>query len=108
MSTMISYNNDVRVGVFRHALNSAFRSTEYEMLVFVCNVDGRAKLTEMRLCLFLNRVLHRGQIHWNVATVRNTKGFNDMDNIERGSETLSDSQCLLGYDFAFFRQVDRQ
>ncbi len=70
--------NQVRFYLIGKSMNFSFRATEDEMLVFWSDAKSFSEFFKMCLGCFLYLFLDSGQIHWNITTVGEAQGFDDV------------------------------
>ena len=78
MPAMATDHNQVRFYLIGKGMNFSFRASEDEMLVFWSDAKSLSKFFKMCLGGVLYLLLDRGQIHWNITTVGEAQGFDDV------------------------------
>lgn len=91
--------------LFRNAVDFALWSSEDQVLLFFRYPKLFAKFRQVNFGLILNLILHRRQVHRDIASVSRAQGFNDMDNVYGTRRIADDLFHPLGEQSGFFCEV---
>ena len=97
MPAVAADHDQIRFYLVSKGMDFRFRATEDEVLVSWCDIKRLSKFFEMCLGRFLYLLLDSGQIHWNVATVSEAQGFDDVSTAQFSSACSSQCTGTLRY-----------
>ena len=97
MPAVAADHDQIRFYLVSKGMDFRFRATEDEVLVSWRDVKRLSKFFEMCPGRFLYLLLDSGQIHWNVATVSEAQGFDDVSTAQFSSASSSQRTGTLRY-----------
>ena len=98
-------SHDYHVNFFRFGdpVNFDLRGSENELLAVLGNAEVLGERGQVGSCLVVDLILHRGEVHWNLAAVGEAEGFDHVDDVQFRAKRIGEParptcnmSCIFG------------
>ena len=108
MTPMATDDNEIHVLRFCHAVDFALGTAKNQILAVRRNTETVGEFGQMRLCLFVNLLLHRRQIHRYVAAIGEAQRFDHVNYVQFGAEGSRQPRAAYCDLLRFFCEINCQ
>lgn len=93
MSPVGSDDDHVDLSLFRRLVDLYFGCSEDKLLAVFFNAEVFRERRQVRRCLLMNLILHRGEIHGDFAAVAEAEWLDDVNNVQFGAKRIGNFPC---------------